>query len=112
MPCQPRLDLPGVARHLRGKYTLTLVLHVVRSASGLPGVGTSKRARGDRRFKRRLPLAPLFGWRLTALRLPRGSGPRVPLPLAAWFSAYRAVVSSITCAPTWSRMPRAARAAV
>ena len=24
MPCQPRPDLPGVARHLRGKYTLTL----------------------------------------------------------------------------------------
>jgi len=28
MPCQSRLDLPGVARHLRGKYTPTLAVSV------------------------------------------------------------------------------------
>ena len=29
MPCQSQLDLPGVARYLRGKYTLTLAVSVL-----------------------------------------------------------------------------------
>jgi len=29
MPCQSQLDLPGVARYLRGKYTLTPAVSVL-----------------------------------------------------------------------------------